>query len=196
MEFQLFLSFIVKNGRAALYPVYKGTMERSNSQLFQLIFGTDFSSHLYTEYLIQLGKDFRRCVDYLESRQDIDSTKLAYYGVSWGGVMAPIILAIEERLKASVLLGGGFVTNMTPPRAEANKINYVTRVKVPTLMINGSYDSLFPLEDAIVPMYDLLGTPDEHKVLKLYDTDHIPPKKEFIKETLAWLDKYLGPVEK
>ncbi|MFC2142652.1 protein kinase [Acidobacteriota bacterium] len=196
MEFQLFLSFIVKNGRAALYPVYKGTMERSNSQLLQLMFGTDFSSHLYTEYLIQLGKDFRRCVDYLEARQDIDSTKLAYYGMSWGAVMAPIITAIEERLKASILLAGGFQTNGIPPRAEANEINYITRVKVPTLMLNGRYDSLFPLEAAIIPMYDMLGTPDEHKALKLYDTDHIPPKNEFIKETLAWLDKYLGPVNK
>jgi hypothetical protein len=45
-------------------------------------------------------------------------------------------------------------------------------------------------------MYDLLGTPDEHKRLMLYETDHIPPRVEFIKETLAWLDKYLGPVNR
>ncbi|NIN93158.1 SUMF1/EgtB/PvdO family nonheme iron enzyme, partial [bacterium] len=32
-EFQVFLSFIVKNGRAALYPVYKGTMERRDDAL-------------------------------------------------------------------------------------------------------------------------------------------------------------------
>jgi len=31
--------------------------------------------------------------------------------------------------------------------------------------------------------------------LKLYDTDHIIPRNEFIKETLKWLDKYLGPVK-
>jgi hypothetical protein len=43
-------------------------------------------------------------------------------------------------------------------------------------------------------MFDLLGTPAEHKQLKLYDTDHVPPRNEFIKETQAWLDKYLGPV--
>jgi hypothetical protein len=45
-------------------------------------------------------------------------------------------------------------------------------------------------------MFDMLGSPEEDKVLKLYDTDHIPPKNEFVKETLAWLDKYLGPVER
>ncbi len=44
-------------------------------------------------------------------------------------------------------------------------------------------------------MFDLLGTPDEHKVLLLYETDHIPPRNEFIRETLAWLDQYMGPVD-
>jgi hypothetical protein len=43
-------------------------------------------------------------------------------------------------------------------------------------------------------MHDLLGTPDEDKDLILYETDHIPLRTEYIKETLAWLDKYLGPV--
>jgi hypothetical protein len=43
-------------------------------------------------------------------------------------------------------------------------------------------------------MFDLLGTPPEHKRHILYETDHIPPRIEYVKETLAWLDKYLGPV--
>jgi hypothetical protein len=43
-------------------------------------------------------------------------------------------------------------------------------------------------------MYELLGTPDEHKELKVYETDHFIPRNEVIKETLAWLDRYLGPV--
>ncbi len=196
MEFQLFLSFIVKNGRAAFYPVYKGTMERASTELLQLVFANDWSSHLYTEYLIQLGKDFKRCVDYLEARQDIDNTKLAYYGMSFGASLGPVILAIEERLQAGVLLAGGFILNIERPRPEANEINYITRVKIPTLMINGRYDSFFPLETSIKPMFDLLGTPEEHKALKIYETDHIPPRNEFIKEILVWLDKYLGPVKR
>jgi dienelactone hydrolase len=187
-EFQVFLSFIVKNGRAALYPVYKGTMERR----FEMPdFGTH--THQYTEYKIQLGKDFKRCIDYLETRQDIDSNKLAYYGMSWGAWFGPIITAVEERLKASILLAGGLLDS---GRSEVNPINYVTRVKTPTLMLNGRYDTGFPYETSIKPMFDLLGTPDEHKELKLYDTDHIPPRNEFIKETLAWLDRYLGPVNR
>ncbi len=53
---------------------------------------------------------------------------------------------------------------------------------------------LLPLEKSIRPMFDLLGTPPpEHKELLLFDTDHIPPRNEFIKGTLYWLDRYLGP---
>jgi len=43
-------------------------------------------------------------------------------------------------------------------------------------------------------MLELLGTPPEDKRLILYETDHIPPRAEFIKESLSWFDKYLGPV--
>ena len=80
-------------------------------------------------------------------------------------------------------------------RPEAATINYVTRVRIPTLMLNGRYDMIFPYETAQKPMFDLLGTPREHKVLKLYETDHGVPTRELIKETLGWFSKYLGPVK-
>jgi len=168
-EFQVFLSFVVKNGRAALYPVYQGTMERRADALVY----SELNSHLNTEYTIQLVKDFKRCIDYLETRQDIDSQKVAYYGMSWGAWMGAIIPAVEERLRASVIMGGSLDGRARP---EANDINYVTRVKTPTLMLNGKYDTLNPYETSIKPMFDLLGTPEEHKELKLYETDHIPPE--------------------
>jgi pimeloyl-ACP methyl ester carboxylesterase len=190
-EFPVFLSFIVKNGRAALYPVYKGTFERWDAAVATIQVGDN--SHLYTEYTIQLVKDFKRCIDYLETRQEVDSNRLAYYGMSWGGFLGAIIPAVEERLKASVLAGVGLLDWGRP---EVHPINYITRVKTPTLMLSGKYDTIFPYKTSIKPMFDLLGTPDEHKELKLYETDHIPPRNEFIKEVLAWLDRYLGPVNR
>ena len=137
-------------------------------------------------------KDFKRCIDYVETRQDIDSNRLAYYGMSWGGFLGAIIPAVEERLKVSVLLGGSL---RDWGRPEVHPFNYVTQVKTPTLMINGRYDSIQTYETEIKPMFDLLGTPDEHKELKLYESDHIPPRNEFIRQILAWLDRYLGPVK-
>jgi hypothetical protein len=43
-------------------------------------------------------------------------------------------------------------------------------------------------------MYRFLGTPKEHKRRVVYDTGHDIPRNEEIKETLDWLDRYLGPV--
>jgi len=190
-EFPMFLSFIVKNGRAVLYPVYKGTFERGDKSTMEVLeFNLD--SHQHTEIFIQVVKDFKRCVDYLETRPDIDGRKLAYYGMSWGGEYGAIIPAVEERLKVSVLLAGGFYGNARP---EADQINYVSRVKIPTLMLNGKYDTILIPDTSSKPMFDLLGTPAQDKQQKFYETDHIPPTNEYIKETLAWLDHYLGPVK-
>jgi hypothetical protein len=33
-------------------------------------------------------------------------------------------------------------------------------------------------------------------LVKLYDTDHFIPRRELIQESLAWFDKYLGPVNR
>ena len=44
-------------------------------------------------------------------------------------------------------------------------------------------------------MFDILGTPEEYKVIRLYDTDHFIPINELTKEALDWLDRYLGPVK-
>lgn len=190
-EFTAFLSFIVKNGRAVLYPVYKGTFERGNDQTTAILNYSDWTSHQYTDLFVEEVKDFRRCIDYLETRKDIDSAKVAYYGMSWGALYGAIIPAVEDRLKASILVAGGFSHTCRP---EVDQISYVTRVKTPTLMLNGKYDTFCPPETSIKPMFGLLGTPHEHKQLKLYETDHIPPINEVIKETLAWLNRYLGPI--
>jgi serine/threonine protein kinase/cephalosporin-C deacetylase-like acetyl esterase len=189
-EYLVFLSFLVKNGRAVLFPVYKGTFERRDTALMPIHAGDN--SHAFTEFSVQLVKDLKRSIDYLETCEDIDRNKLAYYGMSWGGVMGAIIPAVEERLQASVLVSGGLLGLGRP---QVNAINFLSRVKTPTLMLNGQYDSIFPVETSIKPMFDLLGTPTEHKELKLFESDHIVPMNDFIRETLAWLDRYLGPVK-
>jgi formylglycine-generating enzyme required for sulfatase activity/tRNA A-37 threonylcarbamoyl transferase component Bud32/dienelactone hydrolase len=199
-EFPMFLSFLVRSGRAVLYPVYKGTFERGSPATRIVL--NQLESRAYSELVVQDVKDLGRSIDYLETRQDIDSGKLAYYGMSWGAVQGPIALAVEQRFGAGVLLSGGFMQAGTRP--EVDQLNYVTGVRTPTLMMNGKYDSLFEIAERVEPMFDLLGTPAQQKRLILSDTDHIPPRAEFIKEILAWaefikeilawLDEYLGPV--
>jgi dienelactone hydrolase len=184
----------VRNGRAVFYPVYKGTFERGGPEYMQLLeVPENWLTHAYTELLVQEIKDFRRSIDYLETRPDIDPDRLAFYGMSWGGNMGFIIPAVEDRLRANVIVAGGL---MGIGRPESTDLTYIHRVTLPTLILNGKYDVFYPPETSSRPALDLLGTPEEDKNLILYDTDHIPPRAEYIKETLTWLDKYLGPVDR
>ena len=183
-----YVDYLVKNGRAVIFPIYKGTFERKIPPI------TDVLSHQYTEYYIQLIKELSRSIDYLETRKDIDISRLGYYGVSWGGSLGSIIPAVEDRLKICILIKGGFPSNRLKP--EIDNINYVSRIKIPVLMLNGKYDVSFPLETNVQPMFDLLGTPSKDKRLCVYESDHNLPRDEMIKETLYWLDKYFGKVNK
>jgi hypothetical protein len=45
-----------------------------------------------------------------------------------------------------------------------------------------------------IPLFRSLGTPAKDKRTAVFDAGHIVPRNEMIKETLDWLDRYLGPV--
>lgn len=181
--------FIMKSGRALLFPVYKSTYERGD--------GLDSSipdeTNSYRDHVIQWGQDLSRSLDYLESRSDIDGGRLAYYGYSWGGRLAGLMVAVGGRFKTAILYSGGF--RFQKQRPEVDPFHFVSRVRIPILMVNGRYDNLFPYETAQLPMFKLLGTPEEHKRYLVYNAGHSVPMNLFIKESLEWLDRYLGPVK-
>ena len=139
------------------------------------------------------SKDLGRSIDYLETRPDIDHEKLAYEGYSWGAPLGSLLPGVEQRFKALVLICGGFWLQKALP--EADQINFAPRVKAPVLMLSGRFDYVFPTVTSQEPMFRLLGTPKEDKRRVLYDTSHDIPDSEVVKETLNWLDKYLGPVK-
>jgi formylglycine-generating enzyme required for sulfatase activity len=184
------IDFILKSGRAVLWPVYKGTYERGDDLKWYF---PDMSAS-YRDHVIQWAKDLGRSIDYLETRSDINVNKLGFYGYSWGACLGAILPAVENRLKVSVLMGSGFY--FQKPRPEVDQINFAPRVTIPTLIVDGSHDFIFPTETSEKPLYRLLGTPMEHKRLALFDGGHFVPRHHLIKETLDWLDRYLGPVQR
>ncbi len=102
-------------------------------------------------------------------------------GLSWGGAVAPIVLAVESRFKTAVLESGGLEFQQALP--EADQINFVTRVRIPVLMFNGRYDHFFPVESSQHPAVSVIGTPEKDKKHVIYETGHAVPRKEFIRET-------------
>jgi formylglycine-generating enzyme required for sulfatase activity/cephalosporin-C deacetylase-like acetyl esterase len=180
--------FIVKSGRAVIFPVYKGMFERWDDVL-----AGPRNSSIYRDHVLAWYKDLARSIDYLGSRSDIDHDKLAYAGYSAGAAMGALLPAVEDRLKVLLLMSPGFFLNKRLP--EADPFNFAPRVKAPVLMLNGRFDFIFPTGSSQEPMFRLLGTPREHKRRIVYDTGHDIPRTEIIKETLNWLDRYLGPVQ-
>jgi len=179
------IDFLLRSGRAVLYPVYKGMYERS----------LDPSSRdRMRDLVVYWSKDLGRSIDYLESRPDVDRERLAFYGLSLGGIYGPVLTAIDGRIKASVQLGGGFVQEELPP--EIDPLHFAPRAKEPALIIVGRYDFMRPVETCQMPMFRLLGAPSKDKRLVLIDTGHLVlTSQAVIKEILDWLDRYLGPVK-
>jgi eukaryotic-like serine/threonine-protein kinase len=178
-----YVTFIPRSGRVLVRPVLQGMYERRLS-----ISGPQ----AVRELLIQRTQDLQRTVDYLLSREDIDPAGLAYFGLSLGANAGPISTAVEDRFAASVLVGGGLLSY--PHIPEIHPPSFAPRVRVPTLMVNGRQDFMVPHETSQLPLFERLGTPEEHKRLQVFEGGHVPDTRDVIRETNAWLDRYLGPV--
>jgi hypothetical protein len=176
--------FLLKSGRAVLYPVYKGTYQRRDS----LSTDTQDSTFFYRDHVIMWAKDLRRGVDYLETRPEVSTANLAYFGVSWGGALGGLLPAVEPRIRVALLEVAGL--DFPPIRPEVDPVNFLPRITIPTLMINGRYDFYFPVETSQVPMFRLLGTPADRKRHVIEEGSHFVPRLRLIHESLAWLDRY------
>lgn len=185
------LDFLLRSGRAVAFPVYKGTFERGT----ELKSDIQDMSNFWRDHVIAWTKDFRRSVDYLDTRGDIDMDRLAFVGVSWGGAVAPMMVALEDRIRAVVIVVGGLLMQDVQPMADP--FHFLSRVRQPTVMINARWDSFYPLETAGRPFFDNLGTPQDQRKLVIIDANHgvlSYARDRVVGEALGWLDEYLGPV--
>jgi len=180
------MEFIIRSGRAVIYPIYFGTFDR--------VLPPVRSVAEYKERLVKRFQDMRQSVEYLASRDDIDVSKLGYLGASWGSGSAPVMISLEERFRTAVLFEGGLYQQKYPPEVDA--FNFLPRIRIPVLMLNGRYDYTFPLDSSQQPFFRWLGTPEKDKRHVLYDAAHdvMVNRTQVVKEVLSWLDQYLGPV--
>jgi dienelactone hydrolase len=182
--------FLLDDGRAVIFPMYLGTFERDVG----IRFSDPDSSHAHRERVVRWQQEVSRTVDFIGTRADLDSSKVAFLGYSWGGRFGGIVLATEPRIKAGLLIVAGL--NFRRPQPEVDDLHYLPRVRTPVLMVNGRYDTTFPLNTAAEPMYRFLGTAPEHKRHVIVEGQHYVPRNDLIRESLAWLETYLGPVRR
>jgi dienelactone hydrolase len=148
---------------------------------------------------IRQVQDVMRVIDYLETRDDIGQEKIGYISISSGSQKAPIMLAVEKRFRTGVMIAGGLAPYEV--LASCDPFNFAPNVSVPVLMLNGETDAFYPLEEAQIPLFRLLGSLNEHKRHSIYPGGHgfyasgRRQKHQVEREILDWLDKYLGVPE-
>ena len=177
--------YLLDEGYSIIIPVYHNTWGRK-----KII--RDWWPNETEEYkntIIKIGKDFKRIVDFLETRNNFDFKKLSYYGYSWGSVTSNILLAIEKRVKSAVICVGGLMLQKS--RKEIESHLYIRRIKIPILHIVGKLDGIFEFEESFLPWNELVGTPEKDKNIIILDNiGHGIPRDIRMKNHLKFLKKY------
>jgi formylglycine-generating enzyme required for sulfatase activity/dienelactone hydrolase len=178
----------VKAGRAAFAVLLRGYLGRSRSADYvEPSPGSEAFRAKVANWII----DLRRGLDYLETRSDLDATRIAFFGPSAGARMGLYLTAIDSRYRSVCLAGAGLRKAYLGYIASANPIGFAAHVHGPVLMVQGRYDENLPLASAADPLFNLLPNP---KRLELYDGGHVPPIDYLVRTLNAWLDQTLGPV--
>jgi 2,6-dihydroxypseudooxynicotine hydrolase len=136
-----------------------------------------------TQFEMLWRKDFESAViaaiDYLETRSDIDRSRIGLIGRSMGGYFGPKTAAVDKRIKALVAWGvmyhlrnlaevpkhtlEGFLyvsasKNLEEGRAFYQSIDlapYAPKITCPTLVVHGGLDAITPIDNASSLIKDL-----------------------------------------
>ncbi len=177
------LDFLIKSGKTLVWPAWKGSLNRIPENRSS----NEDTLRRFRSQFIAWVEDTDKTLDYLETRNDIDSNNIFYLGMSYGALFNTHTLLFEDRYKGAILyVGGAFPTY--PPLVDG--INHLPRIKTPFLMLNGEQDYLVP-KSAANFFFQSTGTPSEDKKIIFYDSGHWPlPRNQMIKETLSFIDRY------
>ena len=137
------------------------------------------------EIYIQTTRDYRRAIDYLESRTDIDDTRIGMLGYSMGGAQTFLLTGVDHRIRASVSCCAPADTSKFSPIAPQNFA--ATIGDRPFLMIMGRADTMCPVSSA-QGVLDLI--PSTTKQLVFLEADHRLPV-DYVPQAVAWLTEHL-----
>jgi cephalosporin-C deacetylase-like acetyl esterase len=128
-------------------------------------------------------EDWRAALDDVCSRPDIDSEKIAWYGISMGTAYGVPVIAADSRIGAAVL--GMWGTCLKPSeRLEQDAIN----IHIPVLFQTKLEDEIFT-EEGQNTLFNLLKS-SQKRIVK-YPGGHTDPKGAQLKEAVEFLQTYL-----
>jgi formylglycine-generating enzyme required for sulfatase activity/dienelactone hydrolase len=177
----------IRSGRAVFSVMLEGfigrprTVERPSS----------LATAEYVDYVFSRVYELRRGMDYIESRKDLDASRIAFVGPSAGAAAGVILTAVDPRFRSVMFIGTGLEPEELGAPPIVGRMNFAPRIKAPKLMLQGRYDEDAPLASSAEPLFRLMRDP---KRLTVYEGSHVPSAEIAVPAIQNWLDETLGPV--
>lgn len=138
-----------------------------------------------SEIYVQTVRDYRRAIDYLESRPEVDSKRIGVLGYSMGGTQTFVLTGVEKRIKAAVAVSAPAERSKWLLVAPQNFVDGIG--DRPFLTIIGRNDELCSLAHGQA-LQSLIKSSHTEQVL--FDAGHkLPP--DYVPHAVEWLKKYL-----
>ncbi|MFC2168874.1 alpha/beta hydrolase family protein [Acidobacteriota bacterium] len=137
--------------------------------------------------------DSRKALDYLESRKEIDSTRLGVIGSSLGGTMSLILTGVDSRIKVTaVLVSPALMHPIFEGQPDISAIAPYNFIRAfdgqPLLMLMGQNDDFNYTVAEAQSLFDLVQ--GKSKELIFYDCGHRLPE-EYAKQAIGWFTTHL-----
>ena len=140
----------------------------------------------YAEIAIQTVKDYRRALDFLESRGEADMSRIGLLGYSMGGMDSFYLLSVEPRIKMAVACVPPLLSIGHGPAAP---VDYSWGIRnTPFLMLMGRKDDLGNAAKVEASYHKYIEGPNTKLIW--YDEGHkLSPA--YVPDALAWIARHL-----
>jgi len=135
---------------------------------------------------IQTATEYRRAIDYLSTRSEIDTSRIGMMGLSMGALITFQLSSVDPRIKTAV---AGLAPPLKLPELQAGDVcTFANHVSCNSfLMFMGNEDPFYSMEEAH-ELYDRI--PISQKEFVEYNVGHEPPA-EYVEKVTDWFEKHL-----
>lgn len=138
----------------------------------------------FIEYYQSVVDDTKAALNYLESRNEIDTSRLGIMGYSLGGYLAFAAANADKRIRTCAAFA--LIINPDSLQISAPQSNISNLADVPVFIAEGEHDPAYN-KDGVEWFYNSL--PGEHKKLVVYDGGHSLPA-EYTDDFVNWIMDY------
>ncbi len=140
------------------------------------------------DMIVQSIVEHRRAIDVLESRDEIDTSRIGVVGYSMGGMMTFMLAGVEPRVSSAVACVPPLLREDRSPIAIHN---YAARIEaVPFLLLVAEEDPANTTPQEARRLHDMIPSPS--KEIVLYPGGHILPA-EWTQRAVGWMKTGLKP---